>query len=329
MELQNFNVAIPAGPYFTKYAYLIYHIIKKRIGKINKPVIVFPFIEREYLLFTVIGNKKRKIEKWMKDVLKREITEKEIDIEVINSEIREQSHIPLKYITDRIFTKFFSSPYSRPLFKKFKKFDIAEVNRTFEKAIKDSIILQRDISNDTINITGKSFFKNVNRKILKDTGIKKMKSPFPSGYIGFGFLMPRGLNNLIQSHILSAYYDLVFKRELMYKGEILYLAESSVSQHFFGYLTTIILSGFEKNNKEVMDKAVNILQSKPDIPLEYVKNRAIGRILMILEYELLWGKNHLDSLIYQYDINRLINGIKKAQTIPIPPFEEVFGILFK
>ena len=329
MELLNFNVAIPAGPYFTKYAYLIYHIIKKRIGKINEPAIIIPFIEREYLLFTFIGDKKREIEKWIKDVLREGITENEVNIDSINSEIIEQRQIPSNYITDKIFTKFFSSTYSRPIFKEIKEFDVLEVNRVFEKAIKNSLILHKNISNNEINIKGKNFFKNVKKKILKGTGIKKMKSPFPSGYIGFGFLMPPGFNNLVQSHILSAYYDLVFKRELMYKGEILYLAVSNVSYHFFGYLTTISLSGFEKNNKEVMDKTLNIIQSKPDIPIEYVKNRAIGKILMIMEYKQLWGKWYMDSIIFQYNIDKLIEGIKKVKTIPHPSLEEIFGILLR
>ncbi len=329
MELQNFTIALPSGPYFTKYAYLIYYVLKKRIGKTEKPIIILPFIEREYLSFTFIGDKKWGIERWIKDALREAIKESDIDVSGINSEIGVEKHIPSNYITDKMFIEFFSSPYSRPIFRKIKKIDILKANKTFKQAVKNSLTLQKNISDDKINIEGENFFKKVNKKTLKDIGIKEMKSPFSSAYLEFAFLMPQGFENLIQSHILSAYYDLVFRRELIYKEEILYSAVSDVSSHFFGYTITTLLSGFEKDNKEVMDKTLNIIQSKPDIPIEYVKNRAIGRILMVMEYKQLWGKWYMDSIIFQYNIDRLIEGIKKAKTIPQPPLEEIFGILLR
>ena len=37
----------------------------------------------------------------------------------------------------------------------------------------------------------------------------------------------------------------------------------------------------------------------------------------------------MDSIIFQYNIDKLIEGIKKVKTIPHPSLEEIFGILLR
>ncbi|MCK4523746.1 hypothetical protein KAU15_02365, partial [candidate division WOR-3 bacterium] len=102
-----------------------------------------------------------------------------------------------------------------------------------------------------------------------------------------------------------------------------------VHSHYFGYLVKIYTGGISKTDRWFMDKLFELLNQTPDIPLKYIKNRAIAKIYMEMEIEPLWSREYITSIISGYSIDELIKGIKDAKSMVQPKTDEMIGILLK
>ncbi len=327
MDLTNLTIAFPSGPYFSDISYLIYTLLRKRFGTIGKSFFGFPFIEREYIVFNVIG-RKTLVDNISLDLINYPLTEDEINIKEINAEIKGEHNNPLNYINDLFYSTFFPSPYSNAMYKEIKKPNISLIKKHLKKSMNNVYIVKKEINTKSISTIGN--FKKIKEDIkIKNKGIKDFQSSFPSAFIQLGNLYCSGKNNLINAHLLSAYYFLFLRRELCYKGKIAYRLESDVYPHYFGYLVKIYAGGISKTDRRIIDKLFELLDQNPDIPLEYIKNRAIAKIYMDMEIEFLWGREYITSNISGYSIDELIKGIKDAKSMIQPKTDEMFGILLK
>ncbi len=327
MDLMNLIIAFPSGPYFSDFSYFIYKFLKKRIENIEQSFFVFPFIEREYIIFSIIG-RKTLIDNISLDLINYPLKKVEINIEEINKEINIEHKVPLNYINDIFYSTFFSSSYSNAIYTEIEKPNISLIKKHLQKSMNDVYIVKKEINTNSISVIGN--IKKIKEDIkIKNKGIIEIPASFPSAFIQFGFLCHSGKSNLINAYILSAYYFLFLRRELCYKGKIAYRLEADVCSHYFGYLVKIYAGGISKTDRKFMDKLFELLNQKPDIPLEYIKNRAIAKIYMDVEIEPLWSREYIRAVISGYSIDELIKGIKDAKSMIQPKTDEMFGILLK
>ncbi|MGC9366557.1 MAG: hypothetical protein ACP5FK_05885 [bacterium] len=187
------------------------------------------------------------------------------------------------------------------------------------------LIINENISTKEIEIYGERIKKQINLDIKPN--LIKDKSPFKSAYLMFSFYFPKGLDNLINAFLIDSYLELIIRKELLYTRNIVYSFDSEVICHYFGSLVNIILSGFDIGNQEIIIQVKDLIDIKPKLPLQYVKNRALGKIYMKCDYQSV--KSRLNSHLYIHDFNldKLIIGINQSDVVDLPKSGEMFGLL--
>ncbi len=278
-------------------------------------------------MFSIIG-REALIDNVSLDLMNYPLKKDEINIKEINREINIERKIPLNYINDLFYSTFFPFPYSNEIYIEMKDMNISLIEKHLQKSINDAYIVKKEINTNSISAIGN--IESIKEDVkIKNKSIKEFKASFPSTFIQLGNIYCLGKNNLINAHLLSAYYDLFLRRELCYKEKIAYRLKTDVHSHYFGYLVKIYTGGISKTDRWFMDKLFELLNQTPDIPLKYIKNRAIAKIYMEMEIEPLWSREYITSIISGYSIDELIKGIKDAKSMIQPKTDEMFGILLK
>lgn len=233
--------------------------------------------------------------------------------------------IPYNYINDQFYKQIFPLPYSNSIYDISSDIELKKLNEIFEKSSENKLAINENISTIETEISGEKIIKQIDFDIKPN--LITDKSPFKSAYLMFSFKFPKGLDNLINAYLIDSYLELIIRKELLYTHDIVYRFDSEVICHYFGILVNIILSGFDIGNQEIITQVKDLIDTKPKLPFQYVKNRALGKIYLKCDYQSI--KSRLNSHLYIHDFNldKLISGINQSKVVNLPKSGEMFGLL--